>query len=180
MSPPQNTNPKHTTSAHAVSGRYRNANLPQPLHLHSAVYVLSYESNAWPDRGLYNGILGVYTTCENAQRAGTRWLRERQPGHGHFSSDRFDHPSEKLFSEWKVQEKVGGEGSGWVKEGADIGLGFLVSRVARIKKCEVRADSCLPMTEEGKDGDGDGKEQEGEDEDEEEGAGKGEGGTGGS
>lgn len=137
-----------------TSGKYRNKNLPKPMYFHQAVYVLSYEGSAWPNSEPYDGILGVYTSLENAQRAGSRWLK-KQPG---LRSDR-SVPSETRFSEWKADE--GDEE--WEKGRAESGMGFLESRLARIKRCEVRMDSSLPYESNKDEG---GKKDEGDDEDE--------------
>ncbi|CAD6568029.1 MAG: hypothetical protein ASARMPREDX12_001045 [Alectoria sarmentosa] len=134
--------PEETLPPGSISGKYRNKNLPKPIHLCVAMYVLSREGNIWPDCEQYNGALGVYTSLENAKRAGDRWLR-KPPG---LHLDRFD-SSEIRISDWKVRDKD----RDWVKQKGEIGKGFLESRVVRIKKCEVRMDSSLPQEPEDED-----------------------------
>lgn len=150
----KNPQPKRTLPPDGVSGKYRNENLPQPMYFHNAVYVLSYEGSAWPGREQYGGILGVYTLVGNAQRAGTRWLRD----HRGFHLGRSDSTGQ-VFSAWKVSDDEGG----WKKEKAVNGLGFLESLMMKIKKCEMRTDSSLP--EEPKEGGGT-REKGGEDDEE--------------
>ncbi|CAF9906364.1 MAG: hypothetical protein ALECFALPRED_002212 [Alectoria fallacina] len=128
--------PKETLPPGSISGKYRNENLPKPIHLYDAMYVLSREGNIWPHCEQDNGALGVYTSLENAKRAGDRWLR-KPPG---LHLDGFD-SSEIRISEWKVSDKT----RDWVKQKGEIGKGFLESRVVRIKKCKVRTDSSLPQ-----------------------------------
>ena len=102
------------------------------MYIHQTVYVLSYKGCAWPNAGPYDGILGVYTSLDNAQRAGTRWLKTK---HG-LRSD-ISVPAETRSSEWKADED-------WERGSAESGIGFLESRLVRIKECEVRVDHSLP------------------------------------
>ncbi len=120
-----------TTPPDPVSGKYRNPNIGESTCLYDvAVYILSYEGCAWPARQSSNGILGVYNSLKDAQQAGTRWLRDRSDHSGAGSTER-------RFSEWEIDEDT----REWTKGRAESGLGFLESRVVRIKMCEVKTES---------------------------------------
>ena len=119
------------------------------MYLHAAVYVLSYEACIWPANEPYHGMLGVYTSLENAKQAGTRWLRE-EPNARHL--DRWD----TRIADWEVEEKS----VEWKKEKAVIGPGCLESWVMRIKKREVQMNSSLPDESKGQGGNNDGEKGE--------------------
>lgn len=148
---------KDTLPPDGISGKYRVKNPPEPMSIHQVVYVLSYEGCAWPNYKPYDGILGVYTRLDNAQRAGTCWLRDKLG----LRSNRFDTPETRV-SEWKAIEAD----EVWEKGMAQSGIWFLESRRMRIKKCEVRTDSSLPDGSQGEIGKKDEDEDDNEDEDE--------------
>ena len=116
------------------------------------VFVLSYKGSTWSAQleEQYDGIIGAYTSLDNAQEAGTRWLSEVPALHSDGSDPtepRID-PIEPRIVEWERNEKTGS----WEKAKALNGARWLESRVVRIKRCEVMTGSSLP--EEPKEGDG--------------------------
>ena len=121
------------------------------------MYVLSYEGSAWPESENYDGILGLYTSLDNAKRAGQRWLIEQ----GSFHSV----PGEKTetrFLDWEGSGKSGV----WDKAKGELGPRWLESRRVRVKKCEVRTDSSLSKKDKDEGGKAnDGGEDGGEEDD---------------
>lgn len=154
MNPPQSTtqassskqpSTNDNTPPDGISGKYRFSNPQTATSLHPPMYVLSYKGCTWSAQleEQYDGIIGVYTSLDNAQKAGTRWLRETAALHPDGSD-----PIEPRIVEWEFNEKTGN----WEKAKALNGPEFLESRVLRIKTCEVMTSSSLPK--EPKEGDG--------------------------
>lgn len=131
---------KGTQPPDGISGQYRNANLPQPMHAEGFMFVLSYKGYAWPKSGPYDGIIGVYTHLDKAMEAGNCWLMETPGSY----SDLLNSVQIRCkgWKELRVNEH-------WEMEKGLSGEGFLESRVVSIERFDVQTGSPLPKEREG-------------------------------
>lgn len=169
MNPPQQSTTQAPSSkkpstnnnkpADGISTKYKIPNLQESTFLNPAKHVLSYKGWTWSSEReeQYDGIIGIYTSLENAQEAGTRWLRDKSASHPEDGSD----PTDARIVEWGFNEET----ESWEKSKALNGARFLESRVVRVKECEVMMGSSLPKVPK----EGGGKEKGGRDVEEREG-----------